>query len=203
MSIRRPFSPWGEGARRADEGGLPVESKAAPRPPPPKAPPPTRSIKLRHARTCCAAVRLRRPSPPPVTKAGCSSRMRGEGDASAVWTRPSPRALQDTTAGPSRLDASGGGVLAACSTVTPTWNAIGLRLPGWARCEGCDRQSKPVAFRPPPCVRIEGPPSMQGEENRCRGCRIHAGVFATSAIFIGPDESNWTAVHLLRASSPG
>jgi hypothetical protein len=68
------------------------------------------------------------PTPPPVTKALPSSRTRGEGDASAVWTGHR-QALRTRNCRAKPLDASGGGVWLMLGTITPTRNAIGLGLP--------------------------------------------------------------------------
>ena len=57
-----------------------------------------------------------------------SSRMRGEGDASAVWTGHR-LATRKRNGRAKLLDASGGGAVVARVAFTPTWNAIGLSLP--------------------------------------------------------------------------
>ena len=84
------------------------------------------------------------------------------------------------------LDASGGGVFAACCTITPTWNAIGLRLPVGLDARHAIGSLSPWHSVLPP--RAHRRPALDaGGGEPCRGCRIRTGVFATSAIFIGPD----------------
>ena len=144
-----------------------------------------------HPGTCYTPVRLRRPSPPPVTKALLSSRTRGEGDASAVWAGHR-RALCKTQRPGQAAGRIGWGCLRRVLHHHPHLECHRTSPAGGARCEGCDRQAKPVAFLPPP---------SRGRRQRVPARRNRCQVCVVSVDPGNGDEPNRTAVHLLPGSS--